>query len=211
MTLTRQIIALSLALVALIGVNACSSLTDITNSLTSLQKMQFKVSGLTNMRLAGVDVSRVANPTKLGVADALALTSAFSRKSLPTTFTLNVDARNPNSGGKGTRSVPLTLSGFEWQLLLDDKRTVSGDLERAIEIPGTSAATTIPLAVSLDMYQFFADRGYDGIVNLALALGGVNGSTSKVKLDAKPTVGTPFGPMSYPGRITIVDTEFRGS
>lgn len=211
MTIRRSVMTLSITALLMIGISACSTLSDISNSLTSLQKMQFKISGLTNMKLAGVELTRIASPTKLGVADALALTNAFSRKSLPTSFTLNVDARNPNNGAKGARTVPLTLNGFDWQLLIDDKRTISGGLERSIEIPGTTAATTIPLAVSMDMYQFFADRGYDGIVNLALALGGVNGSTSKVKLDAKPTVGTPFGPMSYPGRITIVDTEFRGS
>lgn len=210
MTIKRQVLVLSATLLALIGISACSTISNISNSLTSLQNMQFKISGLTGMKLAGVDVSKISSPTKLGVADALALTNAFSRKSLPTTFTLNVDAKNPNNGTAGARSTPLKLNGFDWRLLIDDKQTVSGDLERPIEIPGTTAATTIPLAVSMDMYQFFADRGYDGIVNLALALGGVNGSTSKVKLDAKPTVGTPFGPMSYPGRITIVDTEFRG-
>jgi hypothetical protein len=203
----RVVLVLGIA----IAVGSCSAIRDISNSLASLQKMQFKISGLTNMRLAGVDISKVSDPKRLSIADGLALTNAFAKNSLPATFTLNVDARNPNSGSGGTRSTTLTLNKFDWRLLLDDVRTVGGDLERPIDVPGTTSATTIPLAVNLDFIQFFKDRGYDGILNLALALGGAQGSTSKVKLDAQPTVGTPFGPLSYPGRITIVDTEFRGS
>lgn len=190
---------------------SCASIRDITNSLASMQKMQFKIAGLTNMKLAGVDISKISDPKKLGVSDALSLAAAFSKGSLPATFTLNVDARNPNNGQAGSRSTPLTLNGFNWNLLIDGVKTISGDLERPIEIPGTSAAITIPLAVSMDLMQFYKDRGYDGIINLALALGGANGSTSTVKLDAQPTVGTPFGPLVYPGRITIVDHEFRSN
>ena len=30
-----------------------------------------------------------------------------------------------------------------------------------------------------------------------------------VTLDARPTVTTPLGPIAYPGRITIINREFR--
>ena len=204
--------ALSLKLIALSFIlSGCGAISDITNALSSLKKMEFKITGLTKMKLAGVDVSRIADPSKLSIADGLALTNAFARKAVPTSFTVNVDARNPNDGSSGARNTPLTLNGFDWQLLLDGKKTISGDLEKPIEIPGTKPVTTIPLAVQMDMYQFFAERGYDGLINLALSLGGAKGSTSKVKLDAQPSVGTPFGTMKYPSRITIVDSEFRGS
>jgi len=202
---------LTLLFVVLLSLAGCKSLSDISNSLTSLSKMEFKLESIENMRLAGVDVTKVSDPKRLSFADGISLGKAFAEKKFPATFTLNVDARNPNNGQSGARSVPLTLNGFDWRLLIDDVRTVGGNLDRPIDIPGTSSNTIIPLAVNMDMYQFFADKGYDGIMNLALALGGANGSTSRVKLDAQPSVGTPFGQMNYPGRITIVDKEFRGN
>jgi hypothetical protein len=205
--MVRLLLFVAIALTA----GSCSSIRDISNSLAALQNMQFKIASITNMKLAGVDVSRISDPTKLSIPDGLALSAAFAKGSLPATFTLNVDARNPNSGTAGTRSTPLTLNKFDWRLLVDDVRTVGGDLEHPIDVPGTQAATTIPLAVNMDFYQFFKDKGYNGIMNLALALGGAKGSTSRVKLDAQPSVGTAFGQMTYPGRITIVDSEFRGS
>lgn len=205
----RIISPLLIALVFLL-LSSCSALSDISNALASLKKMEFRISGLTNMRIAGIDISRLSDPSKLSIADGIALSSAFAQKSLPATFILNVDARNPNNGSQGARNTPLTLSGLDWNLLIDNKQTISGDIDKPIEIPGTAPLTTIPLSVSVDMYKFFSDRGYDGIMNLVLALGGSKGSTARVKLDAQPSVSTAFGTMTYPGRMTIVDSEFRG-
>jgi hypothetical protein len=42
-----------------------------------------------------------------------------------------------------------------------------------------------------------------------LNIGGIGGSPTRLKLDAQPTVTTPLGPISYPGRLTIIDKEFR--
>ena len=202
----RILIALCLVLVT-----SCASIRDITNSLASLQKMQFKIAGITGMKLAGVDVARIASPSSLSISDALSLTQAFTRKSLPASFTLNVDAKNPNTGVSGSKSVPLTLNDLQWRLLIDDKPTINGGLGNPVDVPGSGMTTKLPLAMNIDLYTFFVDKGYDGIINLALALGGQKGSTARVKLDAMPTVGTPLGPLTYPNRISIVDTEFRGS
>jgi hypothetical protein len=206
--LFRSTVVLLLIACAFVA-EGCKSISDITNSLSSLSKLEFKLKSIERMKLAGVELSKISEPSRLSITDGISLGKAFAQGSLPASFVLNVDAHNPNDGTSGKRSAALTLNKFDWRLLIDDVRTVGGDLDRPIDIPGTSANTTIPLAVNVDLYQFFKDRGYDGILNLALALGGVNGSTSRVKLDAQPSVGTPFGQMTYPGRLTIVDSEFR--
>lgn len=205
--------SIRLLLTACVAVSAmsCSAIKDISNALASMQKMQFKLANISNMKLAGVDVTKVSDPARLSIADGLSLANAFTRGSLPSSFTLNVEARNPNNGTGGARTTTLTLNDLDWRLLIDDVRTVGGNLERPINVPGTESSTMIPLAVNIDFAQFFKDKGYNGVVNLALALGGVNGSTSRVKLDALPTVGTPFGELSYPSRITIVNTQYSGS
>jgi hypothetical protein len=193
----------------LLGTAGCKSISDISTSLLSLEKMEFRLAGIQDMRLAGVGMSSVAAVSDLSIQDALALTTAFQRRSLPTTFVLNVEARNPNTGGAGKRSSPLKLTALNWRLLIDGVPTVTGDLDRPIEIPGTQDVAIIPITVSIDLYRFFAEQGYDKILNLAMALGGKQGSTARVQLDAKPSVEAPFGSLTYPGRITIVDAEFR--
>ncbi|MFZ9869662.1 MAG: hypothetical protein ACO3I4_05660 [Candidatus Kapaibacteriota bacterium] len=193
----------------LLGTAGCKSISDISTSLLSLEKMEFRLAGIQDMRLAGVGMSSVAAVSDLSIQDALALTTAFQRRSLPTTFVLKVEARNPNTGGAGKRSSPLKLTALNWRLIIDGVPTVAGDLDRPIEIPGTQDVAIIPITVSIDLYRFFAEQGYDKILNLAMALGGKQGSTARVQLDAKPSVEAPFGSLTYPGRITIVDSEFR--
>lgn len=202
-------IGILLVAMTLVATAGCKSISEISNSLLSLEKMEFRLAGIQQMRLAGVGVSSMSAVSDLSIQDALALTTAFQRKSLPTTFVLNVEARNPNAGGAGKRSTPLKLTSLDWRLVIDGVPTVTGDLDRPIEIPGTQDVVVIPITVSLDLYRFFAEQGYEKIVNLAMALGGKQGSTSRVQLDAKPSVEAPFGSLTYPGRISIVDTEFR--
>ena len=187
----------------------CRSISDISSSLVALDNLEFKLGGIQQMRVAGINISNVAPVSDLSVQDALSLTAAVQRRSLPVTFVLNVEARNPNSGGGSKRTVPLRLTGLDWKLRIDGVETVSGDLERPIEIPGSKDVVVIPLTVSLDLYRYFAEEGYDGLLKLAMALGGKQGSSARVQLDARPSVEAPFGSMAYPGRLTIIDTEFR--
>lgn len=191
-------------------VTACAQIRDITNALSQLSKLQFKLGTIENFRLAGVELSKVSDPKRLSISDGLSLTQAFAKRSLLATFTLNVEARNPNTGQTGTRQSAVTLTGFDWRLLIDNVPTINGNIARPVEVPGTQQVSIVPLGVGVDLYEFFGSRGYEGLVNLAMSLGGANGSTATVKLDAQPTVSTPFGPMTYPKRLTIIDKEFRG-
>ena len=136
------------------------------------------------------------------------ITSGFSQGSLPASFILNVDAKNPNDGTGGYKKSDATIQNFKWRLFLDDKETISGELDQPLTIPGTGEVSTIPLKINIDLMKFFKDKGYESIVNLALALGGAQGSSSKITLYATPTVSSPFGNITYPGELKLVDTEF---
>lgn len=188
----------------------CAQVKQISEALTNLQRLQFRLGRVHDFRLAGVDLSTKASVSDFSpVGDGLKLLDAFRSKTLPSEFILELEVRNPNDGTQGSSSVPATLAGLEFRLLIDDQPTVSGQLDREVEIPATGKITIVPIRISLDLYEFFGNRGYDQVINLALALGGKNGSSSRLKLDAKPSVRTKFGLLTYPGRITIVDREFR--
>lgn len=191
-----------------VGFYGCSTLTQISNTLTSLKKIQFKLSNITALSLNGVTLSGKSAISDFSITDAAKLLQAYNSKSLPVSFTLNVLAKNPNTGTGGTATALATITGLDWQLYLDDKQTISGDINNAVTVPSSGETTTIPLGMNLDLVQFFADKGYESVVNLALALGGASGSTSRVKLTAQPTIKTPIGNISYPSKITIVNTEF---
>ncbi len=188
---------------------SCSVLEDMAGMLTNLQRLKFKLGDVHNFRVAGVALSGKTRITQFSVVDGLKLLDAFRAKSLPADFVLDVRALNPNDGTGGTSATICTLAGLESRLLIDGNPTVTGDIEEAIEIPGTGQESIIPIRLSLDLYEFFGDKRYEDLLDLALAIGGAGRDPARIALDAQPRVSTPYGPLTYPGRITIVDKEFR--
>ncbi|TNE35137.1 hypothetical protein EP342_02080 [bacterium] len=184
---------------------SCKTLNQIKDSVINLQRLEFKLDNVNNFRLAGVDLSKIKSVSDLSVMDGIKLTKAFAEKKLPAQFVLNVAANNPNDGTGGSKQSAATLTSLDWKLYIDNKETIAGNINKEIVIPGTGQSETIPLVMNIDLYQFFGNKGYEDIINLALAIGGQGGSASRLKLDALPTVKTPIGNINYPNRITIVD------
>lgn len=193
----------------ILSMQGCKQLSDIGGALANLQRLKFKLDNVSGFQLSGVSLSNKSKLTDFSITDGLSLANSFRSNKFPASFTLNVAASNPNDGKGGTRSSNATLQALEWRLLVDDVPTITGNINKPIVIPGTGQQEIIPLTISLDLYEFFGKKGYEQVVDLALAIGGAKGSAGRLKLDAKPTVSTSFGPMTYPGRITIIDKEFR--
>ncbi len=204
--ISRRCVYLLTTLIAL-NTFSCSVIQQVGQAVTNLSRCSFKLDGITDFRLSGIALS---GKTDLSVIDAARAIASFQRGELPASFTLNVAVGNPNDGTGGTPKSAATLAGLAWSLRIDDTPTIAGDIQQPIEIPGTGQQTIIPLRMNLDLFQFFKDQGYDKLVNLAFALGGAQGSASRVTLCARPTIKTDFGPLTYPNDIDIVDKEFRG-
>ena len=203
---TLVVAVLSVALTAL---SSCSALTDMASVIASLKKLQFKVDGVRDFKLLGIDLGGKAALSDFTAGDALKAVQSYRSRKLPVEFVVDILAVNPNDGTGGSRRSASTLTALECRLLIDGKPTVTGNIDRPIDIPGTGEQSVVPLRLSLDLLEFFGDRRYEDILGLALALGGKQRSAAKIALDAQPTVSTPFGPITYPDRITIVSTEFR--
>ena len=200
----RKLFIASLVLSLVISGIQCS----VYETLTNVSRLKFKVGAVNGFQINGVSLSGKSKLADFNALDAIKLTAAFTQGSLPASFVLNVDAKNPNDGTGGYKKSDATIQNFKWRLFLDDKETISGELSEPLVIPGTGEVTTIPLRINIDLMKFFKDKGYDSIVNLALALGGVQGSSSRVTLYATPTVSSPLGNITYPGELKLVDTEF---
>ena len=200
----RKLFSITILLALVISGIQCS----VYQTLTNLSRLQFKVGDVDGFQISGIPISGKSKLSDFNALDLLKLTNGFAQGSLPAAFVLNVDAKNPNDGTGGYKKSDATLQNFKWRLFLDDKETVSGELAQPLVVPGTGEVTTIPIAITVDLVQFFKDKGYESIVNLALALGGAQGSSSKITLFATPTVSSPFGNITYPGELKLVDTKF---
>ncbi len=180
-----------LLLTVLPGLSGCATLQQ----MAALRQVDFSLDRVSGLSLAGVDLSRVQRYEDLGLLDVARITAALTARELPLGLTVHVRAANPQDNGQAR------MAALDWTLLLQGKETVSGGLPQAVVIPAGGTAE-VPLAVSLDLLEFFQGSGRD-LVNLALSLAGGDAPPTTVSLRAVPTIETPLGPIRYPQPITI--------
>ncbi len=178
------------------------------DALKNAQRLQFKLGSVSGLSVGGVDLSKVSSLSNINPLDMLKLTSVFTTGKLPASFTLNVLAKNPNDGTGGTTSTSAIIKSLDWRLLIDNKETIGGSIANPIEIPGIGQSTTIPVAISLDLLEFFKNEGITTLLNMVTGFGGSSGSPARLTLKIKPTIDTFLGGIS-PGEINVIDKEFR--
>ena len=181
---------------------------SVYQTMVNLSRLKFKLGAVNNLTLNGINISNKKSISDFNATELLKLTSVITSGKLPASFTLNVEAKNPNDGSGGYPKTDATLKAFPWKLEIDNVETISGDIGSPVSVPGTGEVTNIPLTMNLDLIEFFGNKGLDNLVNLALALGGQEGSSSKLTLYASPTVSSPLGDIKYPGELKIVDQSF---
>ena len=201
------LLVISIVIVGLLY--SCSQIKQITQTLTNLEKLQFKLGSVQGFKLYNVSLGNKKSISDFSALDAANFLSQYNQKKMPAEFTLNLLVKNPNTGDQGTSKQLATISKLDWRLIIDDVSTINGTINQSISVPGNSQETIIPIGISLDLLEFFKNKSYENLINLALALGGVNGSSSKLKLDIQPTISTPIGEIIYPNRITVINTEFK--
>jgi len=181
---------------------------SVFQTMNNIGRLKFKLGNVSNFTLSGITITNKSKLADFNALDLLKLSSSFAQANFPVSFTLNVEAVNPNDGTGGYPSTNATLKSFEWRLLLDNKETVTGNIAQPVTVPGTGQAAIIPLQVNMNLISFFKEKGYESLINLALNLGGKGGSASQITLYAKPVISTTLGDLSYPQELKIVDYEF---
>lgn len=200
----KKLFVVVLLILSVIGFVQCSLLQTMVN----FSRLQFKLGEVNGFRVNNVDISSKSSLSDLSPTEMFSLTSVITQGKLPVSFVLNVNAKNPNDGTGGYASTDATLKGFRWRLFIDDKETITGDIDSPISVPGTGEVTNIPLRIEFDLLQFFKGEGLEKIANLVLSIGGRQGNSSRISLYATPIVSTPLGDIKYPGELKIVDKNF---
>jgi hypothetical protein len=175
---------------------SCAALREVA----ALRQVEFSIDQVSDVRLAGVDLTSKRSYDDLGAGSAARVATAVLRKSVPLQFDLHLRAENP-----GDNAVSARLVRMEWTLLLQDKETIRGTIDRSIVLP-PGEPRDIPITMSLDLLDFFAGSARD-LVAVAAAASGHTGTRASIALRAAPSIDTPLGPMQYPEPITILRHE----
>jgi hypothetical protein len=173
----------------------CATLQQVA----ALRRVAFDIDRVADARLAGVDFTRIRSYDDLTATQIAAIALAITRDELPLSFDLHLLAQNPSDNPAAR------LLRMDWTLLLDDRETVSGVLDRSYELP-PGQTSDIPLNVRLDLLEFFDDDA-ENLAELVLAVAGAGGEPKRIALRATPTIDTALGPIRYPQPITIVSRQ----
>ena len=173
-------------------VPGCTTLQQVA----ALQRVDFDLDRVANGFVAGVDLDRIVENRRVGIADGARITAAALSGDVPLRFTLFVGAENP-----ADNPVAAQLVSLDWTLFMDGTETVSGVYNDDRQIaPGSR--TLLPVDIELDLVRFFGNNAGD-LIDLIGDLAGDGSQPTILRLDAQPTINTSFGPLRYPGRISI--------
>ncbi|MFA4924465.1 MAG: hypothetical protein WC557_09760, partial [Ignavibacteriaceae bacterium] len=175
----------SILLIALIVFvfTSCS----IYQSIVNVSRLKFKLGIVNDVRLANISLDGKTKLADFSPMDALKLTSSLTKGSLPISFVLNIDVKNPNDGTGGYASTNASIVSLPYRLFVDEKEILTGDISSPVTIPGTGEATIIPLSINFDIVKNLQDRGFQSVLNLALNIAGTGNGSSRLAVYTKPT------------------------
>ncbi len=188
-----NIVVVALSLVVL---GSCKTLM----SYTSILNCDFRMESLKNPTVAGISVNSIKSFSDLSFLQAGKITTAYLGGNIPLDFTLNMEAKNPNT-------TEARMAQFDWIVNIDDIQIATGTNHSEYVIPGNEGKAIIPLKISVNLLDVINKDSKDALVNFGLNLADASDKPTRVKLQIKPTVYVGSIPVSYPSYINL-GTEF---
>ena len=175
-------------------ISSCDVIQQATE-LTTFAKCKFKLNTIENINLAGVNVQKIKNYSKLNFMEIAKLTSAVTSGNLPLNFTLNLKVDNPNQK-------QAAMNRFDWILFIDDIEMNRGVTERRVEIPSGEDAI-LPLQMTMNLKKVLKGKTLKTLINFGLNLADASNKPSRITIKAKPTIIIGGRAIPYPDFITI--------
>lgn len=176
------------------GLASCDVLTQMAQ-MANFANCNFAFNSVNHIQMLGIDLSKGMTRESLNVPQGLALINAITNRTLPVTFNVNVDVKNPNS-------IAAAMTKMDYILTLNGKQVVSTTMNNPINVPANSSSTvTIP--ISTDLFQLFSGESADAIVNLAFKLAGASSNPVNVGLKVKPYININGQALAYPDYISM--------
>jgi hypothetical protein len=179
----------------IIFVIGCGVSTQIKEAKT-FAKCEFRLRSVTDLHLADINIQKVKSVSDLSLKKAAQLMAALKGgKPLPLTFTLNIQARNPNKE-------VAAMNKLEWILLVDDHEMARGVLEETVQVLPDSAAE-FPLKISSDLEKSLSGASRESMLKLAFNLVGEGNAPTHILAKLKPTIVIAGVSIAYPGYIDV--------
>lgn len=176
--------------------------------ILSFAYASFRVENTTEFAVCGIDISNLGG---LSFAQAASVAGYWIQGQCPMEFNLGLGIKNPNIGSSGLPSIPITLTTLDYDVFMD---TIEGTGEDTVQVAeglfsgafgigDDGEIAVLDLGIEFDGFQMFEILGPVGIVDMVLAIGGVNGDIrdedhlGRLQMLMVPTIDTPLGEMTW--------------
>ena len=171
---------------------SCSYLKE----LSALKDCEFRMGTIENPLLAGVDISKIVTTKDYSLEQTGKITKSILQGTLPLTFILNVDVKNPNQKNA-------SLNRLEYIAYIDETEVASGSMEEHVVIPAGGGIATIPLKVETDILDLLKKEPINTLLNYTLNLADSGNRPVRISAKIKPWLQIGNKNVEYPGYLTI--------
>jgi len=188
----RKILLAVLCLVLILP--SCDILQQV-GEMQMLSKCEFRINTVTDINLAGVNVSNIRDISDIRPLDVLMLTNGVLSNNLPLNFKLNLLVKNPNDQ-------TASLNRIDWILFIDDLQMLEGAINESFSV-GPDATSMLPVQIGFNLAEALSDERSDKIIDFALGLAEGSGKTTRVMVKLRPSVMVGQRSIAYPGWIEV--------
>lgn len=176
------------------GLASCDVLNQVAQ-MANFANCTFNFNNVNQIQMLGVNLSKGMTKQDLNVGQLLSLTNALMNRSLPISFNVNVDVKNPNS-------IAAAMAKMDYIVTLNGKQVISTTMNQSVNVPANST-NTVSIPITTDLFQLFSGESADAIVNLAFKLAGASSEPVNVGLKVKPYISINGQQLAYPDFITM--------
>jgi LEA14-like dessication related protein len=167
-------------------------------STLNMTQCEYSFNSVNALALGGINISNIKSIEDIDPLKVVALLASLNKTSgtLPISFNLNLDVKNPGSQTAALQSMAFILK-------LDDMQLTQGAVNQPIQILA-GAKNVLPLNLSFDLKQLLKGETATTIKNMALAITGLGeGDAVKMTLLVKPNMTIGGRTVSVPNYIPI--------
>jgi len=169
----------------------CRTIREVKN----LAQCEFSTTTIENLKLANVNVQDASEIAEIGPLEIANILRSVSQKTLPLSFTINININNPNEK-------LAALNYLEWIAEIDKVEIAKGVVNQRYEIPA-GQSIVMPLQVSSDLYKIFSQKEGRDLIAKALGIKDDDNRPKNLTLRVKPSISVGKGYIKYPGYIAV--------
>jgi hypothetical protein len=169
----------------------CRTIREVKN----LAQCEFSTTTIENLKLANVNVQDASEIAEIGPLEIANILRSVSQKTLPLSFTINININNPNEK-------LAALNYLEWIAEIDKVEIAKGVVNQRYEIPA-GQSIVMPLQISSDLYKIFSQKEGRDLIAKALGIKDDDNRPKNLTLRVKPSISVGKGYIKYPGYIAV--------